>query len=248
MHKLLAHGLPLPFFHVWSYLQTQPLLGLTATVVTWELASLIDVKAGHKPFTNPTVLSIVILACALLVTHTPYAAYFTGAQYVHFLLGPATVALAIPMYANLPAIKRHFVAITISLVAGSLAAALSAMLIARALGAPHDVLISLGPKSVTTPIAMGIAQNLGGQPPLTAVFVMITGIFGTVVCTPVFRLLRVKDWRAQGLAAGTAAHGLATSRMILLNETAGAFGGVAIGLNGIVTSVALPLLVGLFGF
>jgi putative effector of murein hydrolase len=96
MHKFL---LPLPFFHVWAYLQTQPLLGLTATLCTWELCVVIDAWAGHKAITNPTVTSITLLAVALLVTHTPYAAYFTGAQYVHFLLGPATVALAIPMYA-----------------------------------------------------------------------------------------------------------------------------------------------------
>jgi predicted murein hydrolase (TIGR00659 family) len=245
MHKFL---LPLPFFHVWAYLQTQPLLGLTATVATWEIACLIDARAGHKAITNPTVLSITILAVALLVTHTPYTAYFTGAQYVHFLLGPATVALAIPMYANLDAIKRHFFAIIVSLTAGSIAAASSAMLIARAFGASHQVVISLGPKSVTTPIAMGIAQNLGGQPSLTAVFVMLTGIFGTVVCTGILRLCRVADWRAQGLAAGTAAHGLATARMLRLNETAGAFGGLAIGLNGIITSLAVPLLVKFFGF
>jgi predicted murein hydrolase (TIGR00659 family) len=245
MHKFL---LPLPFFHVWAYLQTQPLLGLTATVATWEIACLIDARAGHKAITNPTVLSITILALALLITHTPYTAYFTGAQYVHFLLGPATVALAIPMYANLDAIKRHFFAIIVSLSAGSVVAASSAMLIARAFGASHQVVISLGPKSVTTPIAMGIAQNLGGQPSLTAVFVMLTGIFGTIVCTGILRLCRVSDWRAQGLAAGTAAHGLATARMLRLNETAGAFGGLAIGLNGIITSLAVPLLVKLFGF
>ncbi|OYV43092.1 MAG: hypothetical protein B7Z75_10070 [Acidocella sp. 20-57-95] len=244
MHSLL----PLPFFHVWSYLQTQPLLGLTATLCTWELACFIDARAGHKPMTNPTFLSITFLACALLLTGTPYSAYFNGAQYVHFLLGPATVALAVPMYANRHSIKKHFGPIFISLTAGSFVAASSAMLIARALGAPHNVLVSLGPKSVTSPIAMAIAQNLGGQPPLAAVFVMITGIFGAVICTSVFKLVRVKDWRAQGLAAGTAAHGLATARMILINETAGAFGGVAIGLNGIVTSVMLPLLVQMFGF
>jgi predicted murein hydrolase (TIGR00659 family) len=243
MHRLL----PLPFFHVWAYLETQPLLGLTATLCVWELAVLLDARAGHKAITNPTVLSIAILAAALLITHTPYTAYFTGAQYVHFLLGPATVALAIPMYANLAAIKRHFFAIIVSLSAGSVIAASSAMLIARALGAPHVVVISLGPKSVTTPIAMGIAQNLGGQPPLTAVFVMLTGLFGTVICTGALRLARVTDWRARGLAAGTAAHGLATSQMLRLNETAGAFGGLAIGLNGIITSLALPLLVKLFG-
>ena len=244
MHNLL----PLPFFHVWSYLQTQPLMGLTATLCTWELACLIDIKAGHKPITNPTFLSITILAGTLLATGTPYSAYFNGAQYVHFLLGPATVALAIPMYANRHSIKKHFVPIFISLTTGSIVAATSAMLIARALGAPHDVLVSLGPKSVTTPIAMAVAQNLGGQPPLTAVFVMITGVFGAIICTGVFRLARVKDWRAQGLAAGTAAHGLATARMILINETAGAYGGVAIGLNGIITAILLPLLVNIFGF
>jgi predicted murein hydrolase (TIGR00659 family) len=239
--------MPLPFFHVWAYLQTQPLLGLTATLCTWELASLIDTRAGHKAVTNPTVLAIIILAAALLITHTPYSAYFTGAQYVHFLLGPATVALAVPMFANLPAIKRDFLAIAVSLTAGSVAAAGSAMLIAHALGASDAVVISLGPKSVTTPIAMGIAQNLGGQPSLTAVFVMMTGMFGTVVCTGILRLARVKDWRAQGLAAGTAAHGLATARMLALNQTAGVFGGVAIGLNGIVTSLIVPVLVRLFG-
>lgn len=244
MHNLL----PLPFFHIWTYLQTQPLLGLTATLCVWEIACLVDARAGHAAWSNPTVLSIVILATLLLASGTSYQAYFTGAVYIHFLLGPATVALAIPMHANWPAIKRHFVAIIVSLSAGSIAAASSAMLIAHALGAPRAVVVSLGPKSVTTPIAMGIAQNLGGQPPLTAVFVMITGMFGTVICTLVFRWARVRDWRAQGLAAGTAAHGLATARMLLLNETAGAFGGLAIGLNGIITSVMLPILVSLFGF
>jgi len=244
MHSLL----PLPLFHVWAYLQTQPLLGLTATLCAWELSTLIDRAAGHKPASNPILLSIIMLAALLLLTGTPYRAYFTGAQYVHFLLGPATVALAVPMYANLPAIKRNFFAIAVSLCAGSIAAAASAMLIARALGAPKLVVISLGPKSVTTPIAMGISQDLGGSPSLTAVFVLITGMFGTLICTGVFRLTRVKDWRAQGLAAGTAAHGMATSHMLMLNQTAGAFGGLAIGLNGVVTSFVVPLLVQIFGF
>jgi predicted murein hydrolase (TIGR00659 family) len=243
MHKLL----PLPLFHIWVYLQTQPLLGLTATLCMWEMACLLDARAGHKTYTNPTVLSIVGLAALLLATGTPYTAYFSGAQYIHFLLGPATVALAVPMFDNLPSIRRHFGAIIISLSAGGVVAAGSAMLIARALGAPHDVVISLGPKSVTTPIAMGIAQNLGGLPSLTAVFVMITAMVGTVCCGVVFKVCGVRDWRAQGLAAGTAAHGMGTSYMLTLNRTAGAFGGLAIGLNGIVTAIALPVLVRVFG-
>lgn len=244
---MLHRFLPLPFFHIWVYLQTQPLLGLTATLATWELAMWIDAKARHRAYTNPVALSILILGAALLLTHTPYKDYFTGAKYVHFLLGPATVALAVPMFRSLPTIRRNFGVILLALSAGSLTAAASAMLIALALGAPDTLVVSLGPKSVTTPIAMGISQDLGGQPPLTAVFVMMTGIFGGIVCTYVFQWLRIKDRRAQGLAAGTAAHGLATARMLALNQTAGVFGGLAIGLNGIVTSLILPVLVRLFG-
>ncbi|HTQ72205.1 MAG TPA: LrgB family protein [Acidocella sp.] len=241
MHSLL------PFFHVWAYLQTQPLLGLAATLCAWELACMLDIKAGHKAWTNPTVLAVLMLVAVLLLTGTSYQAYFTGAVYIHFLLGPATVALAVPMYANWPAIRRNFVPILVSLGAGSVVAALSAMIIAHLLGAPRAIVVSLGPKSVTTPIAMGVAQELGGIPALTAVFVIITGMFGTLICGPLFKAARIKDWQAQGLAAGTAAHGIATSHMIRLNETAGAFGGLAIGLNGVVTALVLPVLVALLG-
>jgi len=241
MHSLL------PLFHIWVYLQTQPLLGLTATLCAWELCLFIDAKCGHKALSNPTVLAIVLLSALLLATHTSYQAYFTGAVYVHFLLGPATVALAVPMHANWPAIRKHFLPIFVSLTAGSVVAASSAMLIAHALGAPRAVVISLGPKSVTSPIAMGISQSLGGIPSLTAVFVMITAMFGLLVYPAFFKLGRIGDWRARGLAAGVAMHGLGTARMLSLNETAGAFGGLAIGLNGIVTALLLPLLVTLFG-
>jgi predicted murein hydrolase (TIGR00659 family) len=236
-----------PFFHVWAYLQTQPLLGLTATLCVWEIAVWLDARAGHNALTNPTVLSIIILATLLIATHTSYAAYFTGAVYIHFLLGPATVALAVPMFDHWQAIRRNFLPIILSLTAGSVVSAGSAMLIAMAFHAPKVLVISLGPKSVTTAIAMGVSQALGGQPALTAVFVLLTGMFGTVVCTGVLRAARVHDWRAQGLAAGTAAHGLATARMLGLNQAAGAFGGLAIGLNGMVTSVALPVMTSLLG-
>lgn len=239
MHEPLA----LHLFHVWAYLQARPLLGLASTLCAWEVACIIDRWAGHKAISNPVVSSVIMLIAALLLTRTSYQTYFSGAVYIYFLLGPATVALAVPIYTNLPAIKRLFVPILVSLGAGSIVAACSAMLIAKALGASHMVVISLGPKSVTTPIAMGVSQELGGSPAMTAVFVIFTGLFGILICGPLFKLVRIKNWHAQGLAAGTAAHGLATSHMIRLNETAGAFGGVAIGLNGVFTSIVLPLLV-----
>ncbi len=192
------------------------------------------------------LICIVMLAGLLLLTGTPYRAYFEGGQYVQFLLGPATVALAVPMHANLDRIRRSAPAILPALLAGSLVAAVTAMLIARLLGASHTVVMSLAPKSVTTPIAMGVAEQIGGSPSLAAVFVLLTGLTAIVIGPAIMRVVGATDWRAQGLAAGTAGHGLATARILLLNETAGAFGGVAIGLNGVLTAMLVPFLASLF--
>jgi len=232
-------------FHLWVYLETTPLLGLAATLLVFRGAAGLARLAGGHALANPVLIAIAVLACLLLATGTPYSAYFQGAQYVHFLLGPATVALAVPMYANIARIRRSAPAIVPAILAGSLAAAASAMLLARLLGAPRMVVLSLAPKSVTTPIAMGVAEQIGGNPSLAAVFVLITGLVASLLVGPAMALLRVTDWRARGLAAGTAGHGIATARMLLLSETAGAFGGLAIGLNGVLTAIVVPLLAGL---
>ena len=231
-------------FHLWVYLETTPLLGLAATLLVFRAAVALSRLARGHALANPVLIAIVALSCLLLATGTPYSAYFQGAQYVHFLLGPATVALALPMYANLSRIRRAARAIVPAILAGSLTAVVSAMLLARVLGAPREIVLSLAPKSVTTPIAMGVAEQIGGQPSLAAVFVLITGLVASLLMGPVMALVRVRDWRARGLAAGTAGHGLATARMLLLSETAGAFGGLAIGLNGIFTAILVPLLAG----
>lgn len=229
-------------FHLWVYLETTPLLGLTATLAVYSLAAAIARRLRFHPLANPVLMAIVLLALIVEVGHIPYAVYFQGAQYVHFLLGPATVALAVPMYANLRRIHAAARAILPAILAGSLTSAVSAMLIARAFAAPRLVVLSLAPKSVTTPIAMGIAEAIGGQPSLAAVFVLLTGLTASVLMLPLLRWARISDWRAIGLAAGTAGHGLATSQILLRSETAGAFGGLAIGLNGIITALIVPLL------
>jgi predicted murein hydrolase (TIGR00659 family) len=232
-------------FHLWVYLETTPLLGLAATLLVYRGAVEVARLARWHALANPILIAIVVLACLLLATHTPYSAYFQGAQYVHFLLGPATVALALPMYANLARIRRSARAIVPAILAGSIVAAASAMVLSRLLGAPREIVLSLAPKSVTTPIAMGVAEQIGGNPSLAAIFVLITGLVATLLIGPAMTVLRVTDWRAQGLAAGTAGHGIATARMLLISETAGAFGGLAIGLNGVVTAIVVPLLAGL---
>jgi predicted murein hydrolase (TIGR00659 family) len=234
------------FGHLWVYLQTTPLLGLGVTLIAYQTAMAISDRMKGHTLANPMLLTIAMIVALLLATGTPYSVYFQGAQYVQFLLGPATVALAVPMYANLAQIRRAARALVPALLLGSLTAAGSAMLIARMLGANKAVVLSLAPKSVTTPIAMGISEQIGGVPSLTAVFVLMTGIAAIVLYGPVMTLLRIENWPARGLAAGTSGHGLATARVLLLNETAGAFGGVAIGLNGLVTAVLVPLLARLF--
>lgn len=243
------HGLiNADFYKVWIYLQSGPQLGLVATLLAWQFAVWLDRRTNHAAWANPIMVAIAVLAVALLATGTSYQTYFNGGQYVQFLLGPATVALAVPMYSNFGTMRRNFLPILFALTAGSITAAASAMVITHLLGAPRGVVISMAAKSVTTPIAMGISQDLGGVPSLTAIFVLLTGIFGGLVCLPFFRLLRIRDRRAQGLAGGTGAHGLATARLLLESETAGAFGGLAIGLNGLITAIFAPLLVRWLGF
>lgn len=228
--------------HLWTYLSTNPLLGLTATLLAYLAAEATSRATGHHPLANPVLLAIAMLAAILLITRTPYPAYFQGGQYVQFLLGPATVALAVPMYSNLSRIRAAWRAIVPALLVGSVVAAGTAMLIARLMGAERVVVLSLAPKSVTTPIAMGVAEQIGGQASLAAVFVLTTGLLVTVLIGPLLRGARVTDSRAIGLAGGTAGHGLATAHLLRIDETAAAFAGLAIGLNGLATALLVPLL------
>jgi putative effector of murein hydrolase len=158
-------------------------------------------------------------------------------------LGPATVALAVPLYNNLKEMRRAALPMGVALVVGSLTASATAVGTAWLLGASRDTLASLAPKSVTTPIAMGIAEEIGGLPSLTAVLVILTGIIGAVVTTYTLDALRIRDWRARGFATGLAAHGIGTARALQLNDAAGAFSSLAMGLNGLATAILLPLLI-----
>ena len=232
---------------IWVYLSTTPLLGLTITLVVYQCAYWIYRRAGFNPLLNPVALAVATLVLLLTLTGTPYQTYFDGAQFVHFLLGPATVALAIPLYAQLGKLKRLLLPLLAALLAGALTAIVSAVGIAWLLGASRATLISLAPKSVTTPIAMGITEKMGGLPSLTAVLVVSTGIIGAVTAKYVLDFLRVRDHSVRGFAVGVAAHGIGTARAFQVSEEAGAFAGLGMGLNGLATALLFPLLVWLFG-
>lgn len=245
MSPLPALALPGGLADVWVYLSTTPLLGLALTLLVYHGAFLIYQRAGFNPLANPVAIAVVVLATLLWLTGTPYATYFQGAQFVHFLLGPATVALAVPLFEQLPRLKRLWLPLLGALVAGSVAAAVTAVLVGWALGASRATLASLAPKSVTSPVAMGIAEKIGGIPSLTAVLVAATGIIGAASARSLFNAMRIHDPTVRGFALGTAAHGIGTARAFQVSDEMGGFAGLAMGLSALFSAVALPLLGGL---
>ncbi|MCB1433003.1 MAG: LrgB family protein [Alphaproteobacteria bacterium] len=232
--------------NLWVYLSTTPLLWLTITVVVYVIADRIAQGSGRHPVVNPVLVSVIFIVAVLWTTSTPYKTYFEGAQFVHFLLGPAIVAIAMPLYRNLARVKANLVPMLAALIAGGVTATVSALAIAAAFGVPHDVLASIAPKSVTAGVAMGISEGLGGIPALTAVLVILTGLIGAVIVTPLMNALGMTDYAARGFAAGLAAHGIGTARAFVVDEVAGTFAGIAMGLNAVLTAILVPIILAWF--
>lgn len=230
------------FVQLWVYLSSAPLFGLTATLAVYVVAHGLYVRSGQAPWANPVLWSVVVLGTTLMLTKVPYPTYFAGAQFIHFLLGPATVALAVPLFRHLPEVKRMFVPMIVALIVGSVVSISSAVLLAKWLGLSKLATLALAPKSATAAIAMGVAEKTQGDPALTAVMVIMTGISGAIIVTPLMNLLRLKNYAARGFAAGLVSHGIGTARAFQVNPLAGTFAGIALGLNGILTAILVPLL------
>lgn len=220
---------------IWVYLSTSPLLWLTVTVLAYLAAVWIAGRLGGTPLANSVLIAGGIVVTLLVLTDTPYPRYFEGAQFVHFLLGPATVALAVPLYQYISEVQRSLVPMLGALLVGSLTAIGSAVAIAMVLGAPAEIVASIAPKSTTAPIAMELARSLGGIPSLTAVLVILTGIAGAIIVTPLMNALRIGNIAACGFAVGVASHGIGTARAFQVNKVAGAFAGIAMALNAALT-------------
>ena len=231
---------------IWVYLAQGPLIWLTATLAAYLLGDAASRATGRHPVVNPVLIAVLALGGLLWATGTGFDTYFEGAQFVHFMLGPATVALAVPLQANFARIRRSALPMAAALLVGSLTAMGGALGIGWALGLRGDVLLSLAPKSATAPVAIGVAEAVGGIPALTAVLVIVTGIVGAVVATPLLNALGMRDWRARGFAVGVAAHGIGTARAFQVNETAGAFAGIGMGANAVLTAALAPLVIALF--
>ncbi|MBB5043677.1 LrgB family protein [Shinella fusca] len=226
---------------LWVYLATSPLLWLAGTLVVWLAATRIAALSPGNPLLNPIMLSIAAIAAVLLLSGVQYGTYFEGAQFIHFLLGPATVALGIPLYEKLALVKTNLLPMLAALIAGSLAAVGSTVFLSHLFGFSPSVVASLAPKSTTAAVAMAISSGLDGDPALTAAVVVLTGICGAIVVTPMMNAMRIRDYSARGFAAGLASHGIGTARAYSVDPVAGLFSGIAMGLNAVLTSLIVHL-------
>lgn len=228
--------------HLWTPLSATPLLWLVVTVTAYLTGRTVQRACGGSALVSPVLIAIALVGCVVLATGTPYESYFAGAQFINFLLGPATIALAVPLACNLVHVKRNLHSIGVALLAGSITSIVSGVAIVWALGGSRDLALSMALKAVTTPIALAVSQEIGGIPALTAALAIMGGIVAAVVGEQILRHLRVHDWRAHGFAAGVAGSGVAAAQIASRNELGAAFAALGIALNGLLTALIVPFV------
>ena len=228
-------------YYIWIYLQAEPLFWLTLTIGSYLIADFIYRKSNLFPLLNPVALSVLLVSLILISFNIQYERYFDGAKFIHFLLGPATVALAIPIYRKWDLIVSNSKAILISLILGSFFAIFITYVLSLQFKLQEELIFSLLPRSVTAPIAMGISEIIGGIPSLTAIITLITGVVGASLGVFVFDLMKLKKMEARGFSLGLASHGIGTARAMSRDKNAGVFAAVGMGLSGLITSIIVPL-------
>ena len=223
-----------------SHLMTQPLLPLVLTLGVFAAAVLVSGCSKGHPLANPVLISVSTIILLLSMSQTPYEQYFGGAQFIHFLLGPATVSLAVPLFRHLHKVSAYALPILLGIGVGSASGAVSVVLITWALGAQEQLAASLVTKSVTAPVSMAIAPQIGGVASLAAIFSVLTGMVGAAVGPALLNRLGVEDQMHRGLAMGTASHGQGTARILQESDEAGAFSALAMGLTALGMALLLP--------
>lgn len=223
-------------------LAQNPAFWVAATLGAYEFGCWLQRRCGGCLLCNPVLIAIAMIVAALEISGVSYETYLKGGGLIRFLLGPATVALALPIFAQFGRFRGAIVGLVAALAVAATVACASAVGVAWLLGAPGDLLLSMAPKSVTTAIAIGISEEINGHPSLTAILVIGSGITGAMLSGRLFDWIGVSDWEVRGFATGLAAHGIGTAQMLTVNETAGAFAGLAMGLNGLFTACMLPLV------
>ena len=227
--------------------QTQ-IWAVLLTLVIYTCGLFFFKKTGQLTLLQPVVSGIALVILVLWACKIDYAHYFKASALIHFLLGTATVALAIPLYNHLELLRNHRNVILVTILVGSALACISAVGLGWLLGADHKILLSLAPKSITTPFAISVSESIGGLPALTASFVILTGIIITLIASPLFKLFKVDSPVIMGTVMGITGHGIATANAFTLSPQTGAYSALAMGLTGTWTAIALPYLLHFFSF
>jgi putative effector of murein hydrolase len=228
--------------HLWTPLATTPLLWLAVTLAAYVAARKVQRACNGFAFANPVLIATIAVGVIVMATGTSYRTYFAGAQFINFLLGPVTIALAIPLARNMGYVHRNLRGVGLALLAGSVTSIVSGVAIVRLFGGSRVVALSMAPKAVTTPIAMAVSEQIGGVPALTAALAILGGIVAAITGQHLLQRLQISDWRAHGLAAGVAGSGVAAAQVAARDELGAAFAALAIGLNGLVTALLVPIL------
>ncbi len=221
---------------------TTMLIPIALTLVVYESSRRLFEHSGRKPILHPILVSVTLLIVVLTITRTSYERYFNGAQLIHFLLGPAVVGLAVPLYRQLDELRLNIDTILPAMATGAMAATASAVGIGWFLGGESLTIAALAPKSATAPVAMAIGQSIGAIPALCAVVAVLTGIVGACLGPLILDRLGIRDPQARGLALGTASHGIGTARAFEEGEQTGTYAGLAMGLTAVALALVLPML------
>ena len=233
--------------HLMVWLQGNPWLGLLLTMGVFYGTQWVYHRFNSMPLLHPVLLSILVIIMLLLFFDVNYEQYIQGGQVVHFLLGPATVALAWPLYQNFKSIKKIWLPVLLAVTSGVLVGATSAIYLAQWFGADVLTQLSLAPKSVTTPVAIAVVEKIGGLPALTAGFVIITGVIGAMFGATVFKWMGIHNEQIKGIAMGVSAHGVGTARAWQLNPVMGAHSGLAMTVSALLIAFILPPWLALLG-
>lgn len=227
-----------------DWLRTSPLLGLFLTLLGYRLGLELQqrVPTAWKALAQPVLVALVVIGPTLWLLDLSYEEYLVGAGIIGFFLGPATVALAVPLHRQAHHLGRMLVPMLVALPIGALVSIVTGVLAVRALGGDRVLELTMAPKAATTPVSLAISDTIGGLPALTAVLAIVTGIAAAVSAPALLDLARIRDRRARGLAIGASAHGIGTSRALREHPTEGAFSGLAMGVTALLISLLTPLV------
>lgn len=227
---------------IWVYLSGSPLLALFLTLAAYQTGLWVYQKSNQNPLANPLIITIALITTSLHFIGMSYEKYFQGAQFIHFLLGSATVALAIPIYRGIHELRGRLIPLLLALCTGGLVSIFTSVGLCTMMGADKAITGAFYAKSVTAPIAMGIAERIGSSPTLTAVFAVLTGITGSVLVPLILNTIHFKAWWQRGFIIGIVSHGIGTSRAFSINTEAGTYASLAMGLHGILGALAVPFI------